>query len=69
MASSPAGKVGEEILTSGVDRVFPPGLKVGRINQVSAEGGIFKKIVVQPYFNIRDLRLVAVLKNTDLILR
>jgi rod shape-determining protein MreC len=69
MASSPAGTVGGEIVTSGIDRVFPPGIKVGRIVEVSPGEGIFKKIVVQPYFNIAEIRLVAVLKNTDLILR
>ncbi|MDD8030576.1 MAG: rod shape-determining protein MreC [Acidobacteriota bacterium] len=69
MASSPAGTVGEEILTSGVDRVFPPGIRIGRIVEISFDEGIFKKIVVQPYFNIAELKLVAVLKNTNLILR
>ena len=69
MSSSPAGLEGDEILTSGFDRVFPPGLKVGRIIQISTQEGIFKKIIVKPYFDIRELELVAVLKNTDQILR
>jgi len=69
MASSPLGVEGDEVQTSGFDRVFPPGLRVGRIIQVSTKGGIFKKIVVKPYFDIRELELVAVLKNTNLILR
>ncbi|MDH7493569.1 MAG: rod shape-determining protein MreC, partial [Candidatus Saccharicenans sp.] len=69
MASSPVGIEGDEVKTSGFDRVYPPGLKVGRIIQVSTREGIFKKIVVQPYFDIRDLKLVAVLKNTETILR
>ncbi|HAR35835.1 MAG TPA: rod shape-determining protein MreC [Acidobacteria bacterium] len=69
MASSPAGIEGDEVQTSGFDRIYPPGLKVGRIIQVSTREGIFKKIVIQPYFNIRDLKLVAVLKNSEMILR
>ncbi|MCX8160856.1 MAG: rod shape-determining protein MreC [Candidatus Saccharicenans sp.] len=69
MSSSPAGLEGDEVMTSGFDRVFPPGLKVGKILQISTREGIFKKIIVQPYFDIRELELVAVLKNTDLILR
>ncbi|MGB9906270.1 MAG: rod shape-determining protein MreC [Candidatus Saccharicenans sp.] len=69
MASSPVGIEGDEVKTSGFDRVYPPGLKVGRIIQVSTREGIFKTIVVQPYFDIRDLKLVAVLKNTEMILR
>ncbi len=69
MSSSPAGLEGDEVITSGFDRVFPPGLKVGKILQISSREGIFKKIIVKPYFDIRELELVAVLKNTDLILR
>lgn len=69
MSSSPVGLEGDEVITSGFDRVFPPGLKVGKILQISSREGIFKKIIVKPYFDIRELELVAVLKNTDLILR
>lgn len=69
MSSSPAGLEGDEVITSGFDRVFPPGLKVGRIVQISTREGIFKKIIVKPYFDIRELEVVAVLKHTDLILR
>ncbi|MDI6699394.1 MAG: rod shape-determining protein MreC [Candidatus Saccharicenans sp.] len=69
MSSSPAGLEGDEVITSGFDRVFPPGLRVGKILQISSQEGIFKKIIVKPYFDIRELELVAVLKNTDLILR
>lgn len=69
MASSPAGIEGDEIQTSGFDRIYPPGLKIGRIIQISNKEGIFKKIVVRPYFDIKDLKLVAVLKNSEKILR
>lgn len=69
MSSSPAGQEGDEVVTSGFDRVFPPGLKVGRIMQISSREGIFKKITVKPYFDIRELEVVAVLKHTGLILR
>jgi len=63
MASSNLGLQGDEIETSGLDRVFPPGLKVGRIISISSEKGMFKKILVQPYFDLRELELVAVLKE------
>lgn len=61
MASSNLGTVGDEIETSGLDKVFPAGIKVGRIVSVSADRGMFKKIQVEPYFDLRDLDLVAVL--------
>lgn len=69
MSSSPAGREGDEIVTSGFDRIFPPGLKIGQISQISTREGIFKKIVVRPYFDVRSLEMVAVIKNTDSIFR
>lgn len=61
MASSNLGQVGDEVETSGLDRVFPAGLKVGRIVAISSEKGMFKKIQVQPYFDLRELELVGVI--------
>ncbi len=69
LATFPRGQEGEEIITSGYDQIFPPGLKVGRIVRIFSEGGVFKKILVHPYFNFRELSMVAVLKNTDTWLR
>ncbi|HPB58732.1 MAG TPA: rod shape-determining protein MreC [Candidatus Saccharicenans sp.] len=69
IASSPGGEVGDEILTSGYDQIFPSGLKVGRIISASAEAGLFKKIVVDPYFDFRQIDLVAVLKDSHDFLR
>jgi len=66
LASSPSGFEGDEIRTSGFDKVYPPGLKIGKISSVSARQGIFKKIVVQPYFDFRQLKVVAVLKNKEI---
>ncbi|MBC7363933.1 MAG: rod shape-determining protein MreC [Candidatus Aminicenantes bacterium] len=63
IASSNLGIQGDEIETSGLDRVFPPGIKVGRIISISSEKGMFKKILVQPYFNLRNLELIAILKE------
>ncbi|MDD8019711.1 MAG: rod shape-determining protein MreC [Acidobacteriota bacterium] len=64
MASSPGGIIGDEILTSGFDQIFPAGLKVGKIISVANEVGLFKKIKVEPYFNFKELTLVAILKNS-----
>ncbi|MBP6908977.1 MAG: rod shape-determining protein MreC [Candidatus Saccharicenans sp.] len=63
MSSSPGGVVGDEILTSGYDQIFPPGLKVGRIAWITSQAGLFKKIVVKPYFDFKELGLVAVLRT------
>lgn len=50
----------EEVLTSGLDGIYPPGIPVGRIISVTENTELFKKIVVQPYFDLSDLDLVAV---------
>ncbi|MBM3312434.1 MAG: rod shape-determining protein MreC [Candidatus Aminicenantes bacterium] len=51
----------EILLTSGLDRVFPAGLRVGTILTVRSDTSLFKRIAVEPFFEIRDLRVVAVL--------
>jgi rod shape-determining protein MreC len=67
MTSSVSGVEGDEVETSGFDKIFPPGLKVGKIVSISASQGIFKKIIVQPYFDFRQLKLIAVLKNKEFL--
>jgi rod shape-determining protein MreC len=52
---------GEEILTSGLDGIYPSGIPVGRILSIVApETDLFKKIVVEPYFDLSELDQVAV---------
>lgn len=63
MASSNLGVVGDEIETSGLDKVFPAGIKVGRIISIVSEKGMFKQILVQPYFDLRELEVVGVLRE------
>jgi rod shape-determining protein MreC len=51
----------EVLLTSGLDRVFPPGLPVGTILSVLTDTSLFKRIAVEPFFEVQDLGVVAVL--------
>lgn len=54
--------VNEEILTSGLDGIYPAGIPVGRIlSIVTRETDLFKTIVVSPYFDLSELEQVAVL--------
>jgi rod shape-determining protein MreC len=53
--------VDEEVLTSGLDGIYPSGVPVGRIVSVGEDNDLFKKIVVAPYFDLSDLDQVAVL--------
>lgn len=54
---------GDEVLTTGFDKIYPWGLKVGRILSVVSDKGLFKTILVQPNFRYRELSHVAVLKT------
>jgi rod shape-determining protein MreC len=55
---------GEELRTSGVDKIFPSGIKVGRVMSVTTDGSLFKKISVRPYADFKRLKYVAILTQT-----
>lgn len=52
--------VDEEVLTSGLDGIYPSGIPVGRIVSIAENTELFKEIVVAPYFDLSDLDQVAV---------
>ena len=56
--------VGDRVVTSGMDRIFPKDLPVGIVSQVKA-GTTFKQIRVRPSANIEKLEEVIVLLTTD----
>lgn len=56
--------VGQRVVTSGMDRIFPKDLPVGTITQVKA-GGQYKQIRVRPSANLEKLEEVIVLLTTD----
>jgi rod shape-determining protein MreC len=56
--------VGDRVVTSGMDRIFPKDLPVGTISQVKP-GSPFKQIRVRPSANIEKLEEVIVLLTTD----
>ncbi len=53
--------VGEELVTSSLDRIFPAGLKVGRVVSIVTDNSLFKKIAVRPFLELSELNIVAVL--------
>ena len=63
LASANEGKSGDELLTTGFDKIYPPGLRVGTIQEVERDEAspIFLKIVVKPHFDFGNLDVVAVL--------
>jgi len=50
---------GEAVLTSGLDQIYPKGLRVGMVVQTSA-GNIYKNVVVKPAVDLSRLETVLV---------
>jgi rod shape-determining protein MreC len=55
--------VGDVVVTSGLDQIFPKGLMVGRVRTVKTSStGLFKDIVVSPSAHFERLEEVLVLQ-------
>lgn len=54
---------GMEVYTSGHDRIFPSGLKIGVISKVLTYNRGSKSVSVKPYMNFKSLDIVLVLKK------
>ena len=67
MAANADVKVGDELITSGVDGVYPPGLAVARVSAVErrAESG-FARILLAPSASADGVRHVLVLQPLGL---
>ena len=57
--------VGEQVLTSGGDGVFPKGLNVGTVTKVSVGGDLFLNIHVRPAADLNRLEEVLVVTKVD----
>lgn len=57
-------EIGDTIVSSGLDKIFPEGLVVGYVTElVKDEGGIFHTIKVTPSQDLNALEEVAILKR------
>ena len=63
LASNPElrAKVGDEVVTSGVGSVFPPGLVIGTISKLTGDDGMFQNVEVHPAVDVSRVRAVMVL--------
>jgi rod shape-determining protein MreC len=57
--------VGELVLSSGGDRVFPKGLAIGRVSRVSPGSDNFLNIQVKPTANLSKLEEVLIVTKID----
>jgi rod shape-determining protein MreC len=53
--------VGDVVVTSGIDGIFPKGFVIGRVDAVEKSGGAYKRIVVKPAANASSLEEVLVI--------
>jgi rod shape-determining protein MreC len=57
--------VGDAVVTSGLDRIYPPGLLIGRVRVVKPTGaGLFKEILIAPSARFDSLEEVMVVTST-----
>jgi rod shape-determining protein MreC len=54
-------QIGDEIVTSGVGSVFPPGLVIGRVTKLAGDDGMFQNIEAHPNVDVSRVRAVMVL--------
>ena len=52
--------VGDVVVTSGLDQIYPKGLVVGRVRSVGKGSGLFKEVQVQPSANFEKIEEVMV---------
>ena len=55
--------VGDVVVSSGLDRIHPRGLMVGRVRTVKTGSGLFKEIAVAPSARFEQLEEVMVVRQ------
>jgi rod shape-determining protein MreC len=53
-------RVGDVVVTSGIDGIYPEGFRVGRVETIERAGGTFKSIRVRPAVDFSGLEQVLV---------
>ncbi len=57
-------KTGEVVVTSGLDGIFPEGIRVGYVSNITKKGqGFFQHIEVRPFQDLSRVEEVAILKK------
>ena len=56
--------VGDIVMTSGIDGIFPKGFVIGAVDEVEKSGNAYKRIVVKPALDFRSLEAVLVVTQT-----
>jgi rod shape-determining protein MreC len=51
---------GDEVLTAGIDGVYPKGLRVGRVSVVERSGLTYRRVLVRPIVDFSSLETVLI---------
>ena len=57
--------MGDVVVTSGIDGVYPPGFVVGRVETIDRAGGTFRTVRVRPAVSFSDLEEVLVVLQAE----
>src|SRR5262249_15290060 len=57
--------VGDMVMTSGIDGIFPKGFVIGTVEEVEKSGNAYKRIVVKPALDFRSLEAVLVVTRRE----
>ena len=55
--------VGDIVVTSGIDGIYPKGFVIGRVESVEKSGGAYRRVVVKPAVNFSGLEEVLVVTS------
>jgi rod shape-determining protein MreC len=61
LATDEDPKEGDTLLTTGYDRIYPPGLKVGIVLSTQSQPELFKNVRVLPFFRLEEMDRLAVI--------
>jgi rod shape-determining protein MreC len=56
--------VGDAVVTSGIDGIFPKGITIGQVETVEKNGTAYKQIIVRPAVNFSNLEEVLVVLSS-----
>jgi rod shape-determining protein MreC len=57
--------VGDEVVTSGLDGIYPKGLIVGHVRSVVGRSGLFKEVLVEPSAMFDRIEEVLIVERSD----
>jgi len=52
--------VGDAVMTSGIDGIYPKGFVIGRVETVEKSGGAYRRITIKPAVDFRSIEEVLV---------